>query len=320
MKNQQPANEIPVYLFIGFLDSGKTRFIQETLEDPRFNAGEKTLLLVCEEGEEEYDPSRFAFPNVVIRNVEGVDEILPANLEKMRKECDAERVVVEYNGMWMPSDFMMALPEDWAVYQSFMFAEAKSFPVYNANMRNLTFDMLNNAEFVVFNRYDDSCDKMTLHKIVRAVSRGIQIAYEREDGTVEYDEIVDPLPFDINAPVIVIEDKDYALFYRDLTEEQEKYSGKTVEFRGVVARSEKMKKGTFAIGRHVMTCCVEDIRYAALVANWPDAETLKSRDWVRIRAKIELRFSRVYGRKGPVLNVEELTRTDQPEDPVATFY
>ena len=57
-KNQQEP--IPVYLFLGFLESGKTKFIQETLEDKRFNNGERTLLLVFEEGIEEYDTSRFA--------------------------------------------------------------------------------------------------------------------------------------------------------------------------------------------------------------------------------------------------------------------
>ena len=56
------ANEIPVYLFVGFLESGKTKFIQETFEDPNFDSGDKTLLLVCEEGEEEYNQKKFAFP------------------------------------------------------------------------------------------------------------------------------------------------------------------------------------------------------------------------------------------------------------------
>ena len=52
-----PENrQIPVYLFTGFLEGGKTKFIQETLEDGRFNKGEPTLLLVCEEGIEEYAP------------------------------------------------------------------------------------------------------------------------------------------------------------------------------------------------------------------------------------------------------------------------
>ena len=47
--------EIPVYLFTGFLDSGKTSFIRETVEDDQFSTGEKTLLIACEEGEVEYD-------------------------------------------------------------------------------------------------------------------------------------------------------------------------------------------------------------------------------------------------------------------------
>ena len=58
------AKEIPVYLFVGFLESGKTKFIQETFEDPNFDSGDKTLLLICEEGEEEYNPKKFAFPGV----------------------------------------------------------------------------------------------------------------------------------------------------------------------------------------------------------------------------------------------------------------
>ena len=52
---QAPA-EVPVYLFTGFLEAGKTKMIQETLEDEGFNDGSHILLLVCEEGLEEYDP------------------------------------------------------------------------------------------------------------------------------------------------------------------------------------------------------------------------------------------------------------------------
>jgi len=320
LMNQQNPQEIPVYLFFGFLDSGKTKFIQETLEDERFNAGERTLLLVCEEGEEEYDPSRFAYPNVYLHTLEDPSQINPATLEEICRKYSAERVVVEYNGMWMVQDFLMALPETWAVYQAFMFADAGTFEVFNNNMRSLVYDKLSIAEFVVFNRYSDDIDQMTLHKIVRGVSRGIQIAYEYEDGQVLYDEIEDPLPFDINAPVVKIEDRDYALFYRDLSEEPAKYDGKTVEFTGIVARSDRMKKGSFAVGRHVMTCCVEDIRYAALVANWENTDTLRSRQWVHLTAKIGIRFSRVYGKKGPVLEIQTLEETKEPDEPVATFY
>ena len=60
------ANEIPVYLFVGFLESGKTKFIQETFEDPNFDSGDKTLLLVCEEGEEEYNEKTVTYNHLTL--------------------------------------------------------------------------------------------------------------------------------------------------------------------------------------------------------------------------------------------------------------
>ena len=74
--------DLPIYLFTGFLESGKTKFIQETLEDERFNAGEKTLLLVCEEGEEEYDISKMPYQNVFIRTIEDKSELTEKNIIK----------------------------------------------------------------------------------------------------------------------------------------------------------------------------------------------------------------------------------------------
>ena len=186
---------IPVYVFTGFLDSGKTRFMQGTLEDDRFNAGEKTLLLVCEEGEEEYDPSAFAAPNVYIEVIEDQDALDDKTLEALRKKHHAERVCVELNGMKLVSDFYAKLPKSWVVYQEIMFADATTFVMYNANMRSLVVDKVGGCEMIVFNRSNDSVDKMELHKIVRDINRRCDIAYEDEDGKVEYDEIEDPLPY-----------------------------------------------------------------------------------------------------------------------------
>ena len=93
--------ETPVYLFTGFLEAGKTKFIQETLEDRRFCNGERTLLLVCEEGEEEYAPDQFADKSVFIRIIEDQSELNPEHLTALLKETRAERVVIEYNGMWI---------------------------------------------------------------------------------------------------------------------------------------------------------------------------------------------------------------------------
>ena len=160
--------------------------------------------------------------------------------------------------MWNLNDLAQAMPENWIVYQEFMFADARCFLSYNANMRSLMVDKLMTAELIVLNRATPDLDKMEIHKVIRGVSRRVNIAYEYPDGRVEYDEIEDPLPFDVNADPIVIEDSDYALWYRDMSEEMEKYSGKTVRFKALIAKNAKMPDNMFVAGRHVMTCCVQD--------------------------------------------------------------
>lgn len=315
------TDDIPVYLFVGFLEGGKTKFIQETLEDKRFNNGEKTLLLLCEEGEEEYDPSRFPSKNVFQHVIDDIEDFNENNLKKILKESGATRVVLEYNGMWTINDLFENLPVEWAVYQAMCFVDSNTFLNYNANMRSLVVDKLNVSELVVFNRFDkDTMDQLEFHKIVRGVSRRIQIAYETTSGEVAYDDIQDPLPFDVNADEITINDEDYALFYRDIMEEPEKYHGKLITFRAAAVRDKKFPKNVFASGRHVMTCCVEDIQYCWLVCEWDKASMFDNRQWIRLTAKISVQKHKLYKGKGPVLQIQSVVLTDSPEQEVATFY
>ena len=196
---KQQAPDLPVYLFTGFLEAGKTKFIQETLEDSRFLKGERTLLLLCEEGEEVYEPDKFCAGNVFVRNIDEESDLTVEYLKALQDEIRPERVLVEYNGMWMLDSLYGNLPEGWAVAQEFLFCDATSFLSYNANMRQLTVDKLKSAELVVLNRYNDSMDRMEMHRIIRAISRRCDIAYEYTDGKVVYDDIEDPLPFDVDA-------------------------------------------------------------------------------------------------------------------------
>ncbi len=311
---------MPVYLFTGFLESGKTKFIQETLEDKRFCNKEKTLLLVCEEGEEEYAPEQFATDTVVIRVLEGQEQLTAENLTRWAQETKADRVVIEYNGMWLLDALYAAMPEGWVVYQEFMFADAGNFLSYNSNMRQLVYDKLKSCELVVFNRFKPDMDKMEFHKVVRAASRRADIAYESTDGKVVYDDIEDPLPFDLNAPVIEIGDADFAEWYRDLGETPANYEGKTVRFKCRALKRSKMPANTFIVGRHVMTCCVEDIQFAALVCQWDKADTVQDDSWMILTAKLNFKFNKAYGRKGPVLTYVSHELCEAPEQPVATFY
>ena len=319
MKQKLPP-ETPVYLFLGFLESGKTKFIQETLEDPRFSTGEKTLLLVTEEGEEEYETIKFASAeSVELVVLDDKEKLTEAYLTELQLKSGAERVVVEYNGTWMLQDFFNAMPEGWLVNQIMTFFDARTFSNFNANMRQFTFDKIQNTQLVVFNRYSNEIDKMELHKIVRGISRRCDIVYEQADGKAEFDEIEDPLPFDINAPVIEIADRDYAFFYRDLTENLEAYIGKTVKFKGLVARDHRLSPQDIVIGRHVMTCCEADIEYSGFACVLPEVMDLQTRDWINVTGKIAFQKHRIYKGKGPVLIAEKVIVCEEPEEQLATF-
>ena len=312
--------QIPVYVFTGFLDAGKTKFIQETLEDPRFNAGERTLLLIFEEGEEEYDFSAYPHQNVFLEILDQ-QTVTTKQLQALAKKHKVQRVVAELNGMQLVGDLYMRFPEDWVVAQEVMFADSTTFMAYNANMRNLMMDKLTGAQMVVFNRLAPGADTMPFHKVARAANRRVDILYDYTDGTTAFDEIEDPLPFDINVPVIEVKDEDYAIWYRDVTEEPQKYDGKTVRFKAQVAMLRREKNSMFAPGRFVMTCCVEDIQFCGIPCRYEKARELESRSWVMVTAKITAEMHQLYkGDLGPVLTALSVELGAVPAEPdVATF-
>ncbi|MBQ8215667.1 MAG: GTPase [Clostridia bacterium] len=312
--------ELPVYFFTGFLESGKTKFIKESLADPKFNEGENTLLIVCEEGLEEYEPEEDYMANVTVEYFDDVQQLTEDRLRARARRAGAERVIVEYNGMWELSPFFEAMPAEWDVYQMMFFADATTIINYNANMRQLVAEKIQACDLTVFNRVTPDTDTMELHKLVRGLSRGAGIIYEYRDGSIVYDEEEDPLPFDINADIIEIEDKDYALFFRDISEDYMKYEGKTVRFTGIIAKDEQVPRDLFVIGRHVMTCCEADIAYSGFAAVWKGAESLKSYDWRKMTAVVKIEQCAIYRQKGPVFYPISVEECEAPEQKVATFY
>ena len=282
------ANEIPVYLFVGFLESGKTKFIQETFEDPNFDSGDKTLLLVCEEGEEEYNEKKFAFPGVTLKVLEDKAELNPQNLARLEKESGAGRVVIEYNGMWLLQDLANNLPENWIVY--------------------------NRAEAV-----NNDAARQELHKLVRQASRKCDIAYEFADGSVAYDDIPDPLPFDLNAPIVEIGADDFGIWYMDCQDEPQKYVGKTVRFLAQVCQTNRAGKNSFVPGRFAMTCCVQDIQFVGFPCSYDGYKALEQRAWVTVTAKVNYKFHNIYRGKGPVLTAISVEPAEKPQNDVVTF-
>lgn len=305
--------EIPVYLFVGMLESGKTAFIQETMEDPRFDNGERTLILLCEEGENELDTERFPTQNSVVVMLEDKSQLTSENLARWQKETGAERVLIEYNGMWLMQDLAQALPQGWVVYQCIMTADGTTFESYFANMRQLMLDKFASSELLVINRAEHITDKVAVHKAVRQATRRCDIAYEYADGSVAYDDIPDELPFDISGDEIHLKDDEFGIWYLDASENPAKYKGKTICFKAQVCQTDRAGKGCFVPGRFAMTCCVDDITFVGFVCKYDNYKSLEQRSWISVKAKINLKYHPLYKGEGPVLTALDI----QPAEPAA---
>lgn len=323
------AKQIPVYLFVGQLESGKTKFIQETMEDPQFDSGDKTLLLVCEDGEIEYDPSRFAFGGVHVAQIEDKSELTQENLAALAEKSGCGRVLVEYNGMWLLQDLYDAMPDNWVVFQCLATADGTTIKTYAGDnaMRALLLDKLRASELLVVNRAEavnDDESRQLIHKLVRQASRRCDIAYEFKDGSVGYDDIPDPLPFDINAPVVEIPAEFFGVWYMDCMDEMEKYDGKTVKFLAQVCQTNRAGKGCFVPGRFAMTCCVQDIQFVGFPCKYDDYKNLEQRSWITLTAKVNVKYHPIYkgqtdGSTGPVLTALAIEPAEKPLDDVVMF-
>jgi len=321
--------QIPVYLFVGQLESGKTTFIQETMEDPQFDSGDKTLLLVCEEGEEEYNAAKFGFGGVTVAAIEDKADLTRARLEELEKKSGCGRVVIEYNGMWLIQDLADALPEHWVIYQCLATADGTTIKTYAGDnaLRSLLLDKLRVSELLVVNRaeeVDDDESRMLIHKLVRQASRRCDIAYEFRSGSVAYDDIPDPLPFDVNAPIIEVPEEFFGIWYMDCMDDMKKYDGKTVKFVAQVCQTTRAGKDSFVPGRFAMTCCVQDIQFVGFPCKYTEYKKLAQRDWITLTAKVGLKYHPIYKGQtpdstGPVLTALSVEPAAAPANDVVMF-
>ena len=305
---------VPVYLITGFLDSGKTTFLRDTLQDSEFLDGEKTLLILCEEGEEEYDEVLLAGKNVSIITVEDEEDLNPRFLMDLKKSYRPEKVVIEFNGTWSVSKFLEnGLPSGWEVAQMIATVDATTFETYMANMRQMMMEQIGSTELVIFNRCNAETKKNTFRKSVRALNRRAQVVFESEGDEDGIEDEIE-LPYNLDAPVIEIEDDDYGIFYLDALDDPKKYEGKTIHFTAMVYRGKDLPKGTFVPGRFAMTCCADDISFIGFLCKGEQANYFKMREWVKVTAKIKCEYYKEYGGEGPVLYLEKIELTKKPEE------
>ena len=312
--------EIPVYLFTGFMDSGKTTLIKETLFENDFGGDNRTVIIVCEDGDEEYDEAKLNTINAKVAMIEEQEDFTTETLQKIQETYKPEQIFIEYNGTWDIATLLETkMPDGWVIVQSLATVDATTFEMYLANMRAMIMEQLFKADVVIFNRCDDNTPKGKFRRAVKAQNRPAQIVYERADGTI--DESADEeLPFDINADVIDITDADYAIWYMDAQDNPKKYDGKKIKFLALVYNPEKMsRKGMFVPGRFAMTCCAEDTSFIGYISFYDKISSLENRQWITVTAQIAYEFQMAYKKKGPVLYVQKVEPAEAPADELVYF-
>ncbi len=309
---------VAIYLVNGFLDSGKTTLLRDTMNMDYFNDGQRTVLLRCEDGECEYDDDFLAAHNTVLVSVEDEEQLSPEFFSKLKGLHKPERVLVEYNGMWPMETILSArLPRDWGIFQIITVIDGTTFDLYLNNMQSKIVDMVSEADMILFNRCTNQQPLAGWKRSVRAVNRMAEIVFEDVKG-MEL-EVQDILPYSLDEPSITLDDTDYGIWYLDIQEHPERYVGKTITYKAQAMTNPKLPKGTFVPGRNAMTCCADDIRFFGFLCKWPGVKQLRTGEWVYVTAEIRWEHSPVYEDQGVVLYARSVEPGLRPEDPLVYF-
>ena len=311
--------EIPVYLFSGFMDSGKSSLIRETLIEGDFGEGGRTLLILCEDGEVEFEEAELENVNAKMVMIEEEASFTPVKLKELQLAYQPDQVFIEYNGTWQMATFLeMDLPKDWILVQSLATVDATTFEMYLTNMRAMIMEQLFAADVVIINRCDDDTPKGKFRRAIKALNRKAQIAYERADGTIDENDM-EELPYDLNQEIIDITDMDYGIWYMDALDDPRKYEGRKVRFLALVYRPQKMKKDDLIPGRFAMTCCVDDVTFIGFKCKYNKAAEIAHKSWVTVTAEMKTEFALEYKGKGPVLYALDVQPAEKPEDELIYF-
>lgn len=306
----------PVYIINGFLESGKTEFIAYTLEQPYFQVKGKTLLILCEEGENEYEDALLRMSRTELELIEDEEDFTPAHLIELEKKHKPERIIIEYNGMWNYKN--MKLPWHWTIEQQITTIDASTFPMYFTNMKTLLAEMIRKSELIIFNRCDGIEDLNSYKRNIKAINQKADIVFENSEG--EIDEIMeDDLPYSLDDEVIELDNQGYGIWYLDSLDHLERYIGKKVRFTAMVLKPGNFPKGFFVPGRMAMTCCAEDMAFLGFACAYDGVDSLEEKQWVKVTAVVKKEYFADYNGEGPVLEALGVEKTKAPKEEVISF-
>lgn len=311
--------ETRVYIFAGFLDSGKTSFINDTLTNPDFYSNEDTLLISFEEGEIPYNEEALKQSNTSLVTLNH-ENFTTYDLEHLELEYRPTQIIIEANGMMDLNKFVKeTVPKNWNVVQVLTTFDTTTFTMYLNNMRSLVYGQVVFSDLVIFNRYNKNIKKSMLRNNIKAINSNVQIVYELTDGTIDTMNSEDDLPFDINKDYLEIKDHDFGIFCMDAMEHPQKYNNKTIKLKGKFIGLDRIVENGFVLGRQAMVCCEEDTSLIGLICISELAKKLIPDEWVVVEGKIKVDYDPEYNMEVPILSVDKLNVVPPLDNPYVTF-
>lgn len=312
-------NKKQVYMIYGFLESGKTQFINFTLNQDYFYSDDTTLLIVCEEGEEEYDIEALKEKNVVVEVLADFTDFNLTTLKELDKQYKPERILIEYNGTWSCKEII--LPSNWEMQQQLITADGTTFETYFANMRVLFADMIRNSELLIMNRCDGlETQKLTgFKRSIKSINPAIEVVFEDAEGEIDLPVEDEDLPFDLTAPLVEIKPDQFGIWFVDMWDNPGRYAGKKFHVKAMAMREPGMAKNAFVAGRPAMNCCAEDLVFMGVFCKYDGASNLVNKQWIDIVFTIVDEFNEEYDGNGPVLYIQELKESAPLQDPVVNL-
>ena len=306
----------PVYVINGFLEAGKSEFITYTLSQPYFQVRGKTLLLLCEEGEVEYDSELLRKTRTEVEVIEDEEQFNAKNLMELEKKHKPERIVIEWNGMWNYRD--VKFPFHWSLEQQITIINGATFAMYYANMKSLLFEMVKKSELIIFNRCDGIKDLSTYKRNIKMVNNEAQIVFEDSNG--EVNEIMEEeLPYDVKQSSIELNEQQFCVWYMDMMDHPERYAGKEITYLAQAFKPDSFPKGYFVAGRMAMTCCAQDVSFIGYATEYKEVATLENKQWIRVTVKPTTEYFAPYQGEGPILHVVKVEAAKKPKEEVINF-
>ena len=305
----------PVYVFSGFLDSGKTRAIKGTLANPRFNEGERTLIICFEQGDEVYDDDFLKTSNSQVVYLDSIKDLSVNKQKELDKEYDPERIFLELNGMEDDNIlYETGFTANWELAQTLTCIDASTFNMYMTNMRQFMYNHVVNAEVVILNRADDA-DKRYLRNNLKSINQYVELIFEDKDGKVT-NKIEDEL-FDVSKP-LDISDIDYGLWFMDAIDNPQKYDKKQLSIKVKYAGAIEDYENILIMGRKAMVCCANDITDIAIPCMGISEKQIDRKKYYRLSG-IARCIENEEGMRMCALDVRDFQEAEAPQDELVTF-